>query len=242
MQFYYIRHAQSENNALWLETGTYEWRTEDPGLTPTGYEQARLLARHLGRGPLERALPVAEWNPQNIDGFGITHLYCSLMVRAIATGTIVARALDLPLVAWTDLHEAGGLVDLDNETGVRTGLPGPNRAFFESHYPDLVLPDSLGEEGWWNRPYEEREQRRARGQRVLRELLDRHGGTDDRVAVISHGAFFFHLMNAILDLPPEPPVWFYMENTAITRVNFSEEGTAVVYSNSTSHLPREMVT
>jgi 2,3-bisphosphoglycerate-dependent phosphoglycerate mutase len=242
MHFYFIRHAQSENNALWLETGTHRYRTEDPDLTPTGYEQARLLARHLARSPMERDLPVADWNPQNIDGFGITHLYCSLMVRAVATGTVVAQVLGLPLVAWADLHEAGGLVEFDNEIDVRTGLPGHNRAYFETRYPDLVLPDSLGEEGWWNRPYEEREQRPVRARRVLRELLDRHGDTEDRVAIISHGAFFYYLMNAILDLPPEPPRWFYMENTAITRINFSEEGIALVYSNSTSHLPREMVT
>ncbi len=242
MQLYYIRHAQSENNALWLETGTHNWRTEDPDLTPTGYEQALLLARHLGRSPMERALPVSDWNPQNIDGFGITHLYCSLMIRAVVTGTIIARELDLPLVAWEDLHEAGGIAQLDIETGERTGLPGRNRAYFKTHYPDLILPESLGEEGWWNRPYEERAQRPVRARRVLRELLDRHGDSDDRVAFISHGAFFFYLMNAILDLPPEPPVWFYMENTAISRINFSEEGTAVVYSNSTCHLPRELVT
>jgi 2,3-bisphosphoglycerate-dependent phosphoglycerate mutase len=242
MQFYFIRHAQSENNALWVETGSYEFRTEDPDLTPAGYEQARVLALRLTQSPMKRALPVAEWNPQNIDGFGITHLYCSLMVRAVATGTVIARELNLPLVAWEDLHEAGGIVQFDKETGERTGLPGHNRAFFETHYPDLILPESLGEEGWWNRPYEEREQRRERGRRVLRELLDRHGGSDDRVAVVSHGAFYSYLMRAILDLPPEPPVWLYMENTAVTRVNFTEEGIALVYANNVSHLPRELIT
>lgn len=242
MQLYFIRHAQSQNNALYVETNSYEGRTEDPDLTSAGYEQARLLARHLSRGSPGRSRTVPDWNPQNVGGFDITHLYCSLMVRAVATGTIVAQALDLPLVAWEDLHEVGGIAHLNVETGERTGLPGRNRAYFETCYPDLTLPESLGDDGWWNRPYEVREQRPIRAQRFLNELLKRHGGTGDRVAVMSHGAFHSYLMHAILALPPEPPVWFYMENTAITRIDFSDEGIAVVYANSTNHLPRELVT
>ena len=242
MQFYFIRHAQSQNNARYLETLSYQGRTEDPELTPTGYEQARHLARHLSQSPPSRSLPVPDWNPQNVGGFQITHIYCSLMVRAVATGTIVARALDLPLVAWIDLHETGGVVHIDEETDERVGLPGNNRAYFETHYPDLVLPKDLGESGWWNRPHEEYEQRPVRARRVLDELLDRHGDSDDRVAVISHGAFFGYLMHAILDLPTTPPPWFSLSNTGITRINFSEERLVIAYVNNTVHLPRDLVT
>jgi 2,3-bisphosphoglycerate-dependent phosphoglycerate mutase len=242
MQFYFIRHAQSQNNALYVETRSYEGRSEDPDLTPTGYEQARHLARYLSQSPSSRSLPVPEWNPQNVGGFGITHLYCSLMIRAVATGTIVAEALNLPLVAWEDLHEVGGVVYRDDETSERIGLPGKNRAYFEAHYPDLVLPNSLGEEGWWSRPYEEREQRPERARRILRDLLDRHGESEDRVAVISHGAIFGYLMHAILDLPPDPPLWFALENTSITRINFLEERIAIAYINNASHLPQDLVT
>ena len=242
MQFYFIRHAQSENNARWLEARSYEGRSEDPELTDTGYEQARRLARYLSHSPPPRSLPLPEWNPQNAGGFGITHLYCSLMVRAVATGAIVAQALDLPLVAWKDLHETGGIVRIDEGAEDPVGLPGYNRAYFETHYPDLVLPDELGEEGWWNRPVEEREQRPIRARRVLAELLDRHGDSDDQVAVISHGGFFGHLMLAILDLPAASPLWFGVSNTGITRIDFGEDRRIVSYVNSTIHLPRELVT
>ena len=242
MQFYFIRHAQSENNALWLENLSYQGRTEDPELTATGYQQARHLARHLSTSPPPRSLPMPEWNPQNAGGFGITHVYCSLMVRAVGTGTIVARALGLPLVAWEDLHEVGGIVRIDEETEERLGLPGPNRAYFETNYPDLILPEELGEEGWWDRPVEEREQRPIRARRVLEELLNRHGGSDDRVAVISHGGFFGYLMHAMLDLPAESPLWFGISNTGITRIDFHQERSIVAYVNSAAHLPRDLVT
>lgn len=242
MEFYFIRHAQSQNNALYVETRSYEGRSEDPDLTPAGREQARRLGEYLSQGAVARTLVIPEWNPQNVGGFGLTHLYCSLMVRAVATGTILARVLGLPLVAWDDLHEVGGVVHRDDKTGERTGLPGRNRAYFEAHYPNLVLPESLGTEGWWNRPYEDRELRPLRAQRVVRRLLDQHGDSDDRVAVISHGAFYSYLMHAILELPHDPPLWFFLENTAITRVSFTEEGVALVYANSTRHLPRELVT
>ena len=242
MQFYFIRHAQSQNNALYLENMSYEGRTEDPELTPTGYEQVRHLARYLSYSPPPRSLPVPEWNPQNVDGFGITHIYCSLMVRAVATGTIVAQALGLSLVAWMDLHETGGIMQIDQETDERIGLPGNNRAYFETHYPDLILPDGLGAEGWWNRPPEEYEQRPVRARRFLNELLHRHGDSDDRIAVISHGAFFGYLMHAILDLPTTPPPWFGLSNTGITRIDFSEENLVISYVNNTAHLPRDLVT
>ena len=242
MEFYFIRHAQSQNNALYVKTQSYQGRSEDPDLTPTGYEQARHLARYLSQSPPPRSLPVPEWNPQNVGGFGITHLYCSLMIRAVATGTIVSRALGLPLVAWEDLHEVGGIAHRNDETGERTPLPGKNRAHFETHYPDLVLPEGLGNEGWWNRPYEEREQRPVRARRFLNDLLERHGDSDARVAVISHGAFFSYLMHTILDLPEDPPPWFSLANTGITCIKFLEERLVISYMNNAAHLPRELVT
>jgi 2,3-bisphosphoglycerate-dependent phosphoglycerate mutase len=242
MQLYFIRHAQSQNNALYAETRSFQGRSEDPDLTPAGYEQARHLARFLCQGAEPRSLAVHDWNPLNVGGFGITHLYCSLMIRAVATATIIARALDLPLVAWEDLHEVGGVVQRDDETGERIGLPGSNRAYFEAHYPDLVLPKSLGEEGWWNRAYEEREQRPQRARSFLRDLLDRHGDSDDRVAVLSHGAFFSYVMHAILELPPEPMLWFSLENTAITRIDFLEGRIRLAYTNNATHLPRDLIT
>jgi 2,3-bisphosphoglycerate-dependent phosphoglycerate mutase len=232
MQLYYIRHAQSENNALWLDTGSSEGRSADPDLTETGRLQAKALTRYLKHHRRPQPGPEAGHDPQNVEGFAFSHLYCSLMVRAVETGTYLADALGLPLVAWPEFHEVGGIHQLGAEGEERIGLPGNNRAYFEEHYPNLILPESLGEEGWWNRPYEQPAERPGRARRVLRELLARHGDSDARVAVISHGGFYNHLLRILLDLPEEGGIWFSLNNAAMTRIDFEDEAaTWVEYAN-----------
>jgi broad specificity phosphatase PhoE len=100
----------------------------------------------------------------------------------------------------------------------------------------------LGEAGWWNRPFEEREQRLARAQRFLHDLLERHGQTDDRVAVVSHGAFYNYFLSALLDWPRKDGYWFMLNNAAITHIDFSESRVALVYLNRFEYLPQELVT
>ncbi|MCL7455051.1 MAG: phosphoglycerate mutase family protein, partial [Anaerolineae bacterium] len=117
MQFYFIRHAQSENNQRWLETRSYEGRDSDPALTTLGWRQAGRLARFLQQPVTDLGSADTDYDPQNALGFGITHIYCSLMVRAVATGTVLADALGLPLVAWEEIHEVGGVHDRDEEAG-----------------------------------------------------------------------------------------------------------------------------
>jgi 2,3-bisphosphoglycerate-dependent phosphoglycerate mutase len=164
------------------------------------------------------------------------------MVRAVGTGTYLAEALNLPLVAWKDWHEHGGIY-LDNEnTGEPEGLPGNSRAYFEEHYPGLRLPVGLDEKGWWNRPYEAYAERLPRAKRVLVELLKRHGSTDDRVAVVSHGGFYNDFLSAVNGLDREPKGWFTMNNTAISRFDFIDDRVDVVYSNRTDFLPAELIT
>jgi 2,3-bisphosphoglycerate-dependent phosphoglycerate mutase len=242
MQLYFIRHAQSENNQLYARTGSMAGRTTDPALTPTGWEQARALASFLRQQRPRPSNSPSRHDPQNLQGFDFTHLYCSLMVRSVMTGTVVSQALGLPLVGWTDLHESGGIYAWDEDADKRVGLPGPNRAYFAQNHPELVLPESLGEEGWWNRPYEVREDRALRARRFLRELLERHGQGNDRVAVISHGGFYNHLLCAILNLPEDERLWFTLNNTAITRVDFDGEETWISYMNRLDFMPEPLVT
>ena len=58
------------------------------------------------------------------------------MVRSVATGTVLAQALKLPLGAWEDIHEVGGIHARNEETGEHPGLPGKNRACDEQRRRD----------------------------------------------------------------------------------------------------------
>lgn len=239
MQLYYIRHGQSANNWRYAQTGSALGRSDDAELTDMGRQQAEYVAAFLAAGVTEPAPP---YDYQNVGGFGLTHLYSSLMVRAVETGTIISRAMGIPLVGWKDWHETGGIFQENHETAEFIGLPGKPRAYFVEHYPDFILPDDAAEDGWWNRPFEAREERFPRAERVLQALLARHGGTEDRVAIVSHGGFFNYLLAAILRYPLENRPWFALNNTAITRIDFKPESTEIIYVNRADFLPRDLIT
>ncbi len=247
MQLYIIRHAQSENNELWARTGSSNGRSPDPLLTQTGQQQARHLAQYLVQNG--KSAPVSEKGAlHNRDGYNFTHLYTSLMQRAIATGSPIAEEMGIPLVAWESIHEFGGIFEHDAEAGLRIGLPGPNRAYFETHYPQLVLPDSLGDEGWWGeRPYEPDEQVMPRAKAFLTELQERHKPSD-RVAIVTHGGFFTAILRTVLGFSTfrtgegENHIWLHANNTSITRLNFEEDMVELVYQNRLDHLPAHLIT
>jgi len=245
MQVYFIRHAQSVNNLLYEQSRGYEGRDPDPELTDYGRRQLAFVARFLsnGAGPSPATRDAAL---QNVDGVRLTHLYASPMVRAMETAAAIAGATGLTPVVWPDLHEEGGMWTHDPQTGESVGLPGPNRDFFRRRYPQFILPDDFGETGWWNRPRETAEACVARARRVLQTLQQRHGEADDRVALVSHGAFYNAFLSVLLGRPLREGVWFGINNAAVTRIDFrgGEEGewVTLAYQNRVDFLPPELVT
>lgn len=246
MQLYFIRHGQSINNANY-RNDTYK-ENPDPFLTGKGLEQAEILAKYLKENH-----PVTNdksWNEQNQHGFGLTHIYCSLMERAAMTAAPTARALGIPFTAWKDIHEEGGIYAREKDEN-KKGLPGKPRSFFENHIPELNLPDDLDESGWWNRPFESDEERQPRADRVLAELINRHGDREgqpeDRIALVSHGGFFVRFMCSLLKLPwrqgaHDMKSWFLLNNCSISRFDISREwGITVCYLNRTDHLPPHLI-
>jgi 2,3-bisphosphoglycerate-dependent phosphoglycerate mutase len=238
MQLYLIRHAQSKNNALWEQTGDNLGRSMDPELTELGTRQAQILARFIAQGNPEKEKVE---DPHNRLGFRLTHLYSSLMVRAVATGCFIAQALNMPLLGWPDWHEGGGIYLEDEATGELVGHPGKDRAYFRAHYPDVILPSDLEDGGWWNRPFEERPQRWERARRVQAELMKRHGDTLDRVGVVMHGGFYNYFIKTLFGIEPDQEIWFVMSNAAITRIDFSSDEVRVIYQNRLEFMPSELL-
>jgi 2,3-bisphosphoglycerate-dependent phosphoglycerate mutase len=246
MELYFIRHGQSVNNANWSNTGYQE--SPDPTLTELGHQQAQILADFLKKN--QTITNEDEWNVQNRYGFGLTHIYTSLMERAAFTAAPIAQALDIPLVAWKEIHEEGGIYSRDDKSNVQ-GLSGRPRSFFMQNFRTLTLPDDLDETGWWNRPYEADEERQPRADQVLAELLTRHrdqkGKPVHRVAFVSHGGFFMRLLCAMLKLPWRQASlgmrsWFILNNCSISRFDIYGDELNIAYLNRADYLPDHLIT
>ena len=246
MELYFIRHGQSVNNANWSNASYQE--SPDPTLTELGHQQAQILADFLKKN--QTITNEDEWNVQNRYGFGLTHIYTSLMERAAFTAAPIAQALDIPLVAWKEIHEEGGIYSREDKSNVQ-GLSGRPRSFFMQNFRTLTLPDDLDETGWWNRPYEADEERQPRADQVLAELLTRHrdqkGKPVHRVAFVSHGGFFMRLLCAMLKLPWRQASlgmrsWFILNNCSISRFDIYGDELNIAYLNRADYLPDHLIT
>lgn len=141
-------------------------------------------------------------------GEGITHVLCSPLVRALATATAIAEATGVPEIeVWPELQET--------RRNVHRGF---GRAELLRRFPLAMFPDSFEAEGW-DHGGETYESGLERGHAALAALRERHGA-NDRVAVVSHGAFANYLLRALLHIPAAHRVWFTMNNCGITRVRF----------------------
>jgi len=246
MELYFIRHGQSINNLNWNNPDYTEH--SDAFLTEIGLEQAETLAKYLKEK--QHITNQKAWNIQNQYGYGFTHIYTSLMERAVATASPSVRAMgSVPFSAWTEIHEEGGIYAREEDENQK-GLSGKPRSFFEKNFPELKLPDGYDDSGWWNRPFENEDERQSRADKVLSELIARHGDMEDRpedrIALVSHGGFFVRLISAMLKLPWRQGVddmksWFLLNNCSISRFDIRKGEIIICYINRTDHLPAHLI-
>jgi len=91
-----------------------------------------------------------------------------------------------------------------------------------------------------------------RAEGVVGRLMNEHGGTDDRVAVVTHGGFFRALRRILLEVPEgSPPIGHPDEprpkiyNTSISRIDFDgkeRSAARLVYLNGVDHMPPDLLT
>ena len=241
LELYFIRHGQSDNNVIAIENDAeyLSQRFIDPELTPIGEEQAQVVGETLAQ-PFTQGV----YNPHNRFGFGLTHLYCSLMIRAVSTGTAISEKTNVPLVAWPELHETGGLFDVKMVYGepFLTGKSGPSRSYFESRFPNLILPDELTEDGWYNRDKETREHYFKRGQAIVDRILAEHGGTNHRIGFVMHAGIFAYIFTAFFQVKAEN-YWVSSHNCSINRIDVLPEGRVQLrYSNKVDYFPDHLIT
>ena len=245
MQLYFIRHGESVNNMIWASGENYfATRSPDPELTVRGRQQAQLLAARLTQPYRPNNLPDDLHNTQ---GFGLTHIYSSLMIRAIETALPTAEILDLPIIALPDVCEFAGIFR-STDADTRFGLAGKTQAELEARFPRLRIDQPLPEGGWWGGKSEGSAELYARAKQALDFLLSKHG-KDDRVAMISHGGFYRAFMALILNLPldimhpsKKLPLTLAINNTGITRIAKRENDFLLPYMNNVTHLPAHLIT
>ncbi|MGL4648408.1 MAG: histidine phosphatase family protein [Caldilineaceae bacterium] len=244
-----IRHAESTNNTL-AESKDYQTfvatRTHDPAITERGVAQAQQLAQHLASSS-QREFSRSE--PVYPQGYGITRLVASPMLRTLQTAAPVAAALDMPIEIWTDIFEQGGLFDGNPEDGTLRSFPGLTRNELSARYPGILLPADVTDRGWWRGGYEEMDACSARAKIVaarVQHLAEQHqskeAGGLTTLAMVSHGTFINQFLRHLFGLAEEATSYFFHANTGITRVEFAHDGFRVVrYINRTQHLPSDLI-
>jgi broad specificity phosphatase PhoE len=208
MLLYLIRHGESTDNS-----GTTLPLPE----TASDLERQRGLDSHLtglGREQAERA---GAWLADK----GVTHLYSSLMVRALQTAHAIAPHLGIPVHALAPLCEYRSDPDF-------AGLP---RAEIEALFPACRLPDECGEGGWWDRSVEDESAAYRRAETAAQGLRALHAASDDRVAVVTHGLFGSAMLSVLLGAPPCGYKRFLMENAAVSLLEVTPETVRLALHN-----------
>jgi broad specificity phosphatase PhoE len=87
-----------------------------------------------------------------------------------------------------------------------------------------------------------------RSKKIVLDFMRRHAGTDDCVAMVSHGNLIDQFVNELTGARREPDNYdnhwvanWAFHNTSITRIDFVSGSRAIVYTNQLQHLPPELV-
>lgn len=240
MELYIIRHGQSTNNVSMIYDA--KDREADPPLTTLGQRQAARVAEYVATAEnFDHWVERKTEDRKLIQGFGITHLYCSPMLRTLQTTLPISKALNIQPEVWTDLHEHGGLhLDTGDERGI-LGFPGLSRSAMMQQFPGYVLSDKITEAGWYDpsRGVEDIASAMARAIRVA-SVLKAQATTHHHIALVIHGTFADALIKALLNMLPNHETYFLMYNTGITRIDFRRDGKTVPrFMNRVDHLTPE---
>jgi 2,3-bisphosphoglycerate-dependent phosphoglycerate mutase len=253
MKLFIIRHAESSNNRLAIDLSYHDYmaqRSADPPITELGERQAQVLAEHLAHAiSPEHYVEGSPNGDLKSNGYRLTHLYCSAMLRTMQTAQPIAQALGLTPHLWLDIHEHGGMFLGNPRTGEGlTVYPGLTRAEIGEKFPGYVIAEGVTDAGWWQGGYEDMPGCYARATRVARELRRRAqaaheaGEEEERIALVSHGTFIDSLLKALFNQLPSNQLFYQHYNTAITRVDFAHDGTLFLrFLNRVGHLPAEML-
>ncbi|MFO7976304.1 MAG: histidine phosphatase family protein [Candidatus Hydrogenedentota bacterium] len=219
MQIFFVKHGQSEGNI----GGDYS--PSDPPLTELGHAQAARAGLALS-------------------GQAITALYTSPMMRAMQTAKALHEVLALPIQVRIELAEtyrpAWHGPPAAEEPIPKRGLTiaEAKTMFSAAKYP----ADTADDARWWEAHVrEQREGAYARAAAAFKSLREQHT-EDDRIAVVTHGAFGSVLLNVALECPQTDQNRFSQYNCAVSLLETTDEGARLHYQNRVDHLPEGLRT
>ncbi len=242
MKLYIIRHGQSTNNVSMIYNARD--READPPLTELGQKQAAKVAEYLSKGEnFDHWVERKTEDRETIQGYGITRLFCSPMLRTLQTTLPISKALNLQPEVWPDLHEHGGLhLDTGDGRGI-LGFPGLSRSAMMEQFPGYVLHERITEAGWYDPSHgvEDIASAMARAIRVA-GVLRSQATSHQRIALVIHGTFADALIKALLNMLPNHETYFLMYNTGVTCIDFRRDGKTVPrFMNRVEHLAPDEV-
>lgn len=230
MELFLIRHAESRNN---IRKSDQE-RFSDPELTDNGRLQSNHLAEFLKKG-LHLSRVEYEENEKPLD-----QVYCSAMKRSLETVNQVGVAIGLTPEVWIDIHEVGGIYEFNSNLTKKIGRSGLNRKQIHHTFPEYILPETLNDQGWWNKDAEIFSELNERVERVIKTLKDR-SEENIRIGMVAHGAFFSSFLCVLFNLKPAEGMAFQSHNCSISRITFEKnEKITIQYLNFFDYLPENL--
>jgi len=187
-----VRHGESMNNIHEAKgwEAYVKGRSADPDLSPRGYAQAQLLGSWLGS---------AKAAPLGLDK--LTELWVSPHRRTLLTMSPLAAATGLAPRVTSDIFEAGGIYDANDDYTVFTARGGLTRDEMSAEFPSYVLPDDVTDSGWYRGPGKETDDEcRERAKLVAERLRDKAKRleADEQLVLVVHYDFINALLDALL--------------------------------------------
>ena len=221
MQFYLIRHAESENNAK----PAYH-RVEDPPLTAVGRLQAEYLSKWM------RTLK-------------FDMLISSPVLRALQTTRQIHELTGHHVHVWDNVFEEGGIYRGYGPDATEGGPGLARQQVWQSATDDssqCTIDSSVGESGWWGRPRETSEEAVVRAA-VVAKRMAAFSGSDQRVlAAVTHADFKRKLLMELIGKQINADLLGSLCNTGISRLTFEAGVWRLDCFNATSHLPAKLIT
>ena len=209
-EFYFIRHGQSESNAIPDRTSL----NPDTSLTDKGFAQARLLGERFKQ-----------------DGITFDKVYCSSLLRTVQTTQTMLKAMGEEDKAF-DRVDAIVEQRTTGWRGLRTEdlLTPELLAYMRAKASHFVPP-----QGESHRMVQRRYASWLEDEILYNDDLT-SGPKSLRIAIVGHGAATRCILHYILGFD-EQFIWkTALDNTSICRFRFNREGWFPVCINDTAHL------